>query len=63
MKDFPQKYMDIIGGADNFCLQKSRMPMGRIGIFTSFKFNPDKRQWCIKEEDQKLKIGYQASIW
>ena len=25
--------MNTIGGADNFCLQKSRMPLGRIGIF------------------------------
>ena len=25
--------MGTIGGADNFCLQKSIMPIGRIGIF------------------------------
>ncbi len=28
-------YMDTIGGADNFCLQKSSMPIGRIGVFKS----------------------------
>ncbi len=24
------------GGADHFCLQKSRMPIGRIGIFVDY---------------------------
>ncbi len=26
-------FIGFIGGASNFCLQKSRMPTGRIGIF------------------------------
>ncbi len=31
--------MGTIGGADNFCLQKSRMPLGRIGIFYIITFH------------------------
>ena len=39
-------YMGTIGGANNFCLQKSSMQIGRIGIFyleNHFKFSATTR--------------------
>ncbi len=29
-------FIGFVGGANNFCLQKSRMPTGRIGIFNNW---------------------------
>ncbi len=35
-----RRFIGFTGGANNFCLQKSRMPTGRIGIFLSFMIRP-----------------------